>query len=289
MPPDPLELAARSADQQESMSLIAMPATQSATQSALRQPPISPYPFVPDTFYDLPKPRTLGRVRMPVRAVLLSVLGFVLLVSMVVVFRLSGLHESIGPDWRFTAYMLVGNVMLVALWVWLPRWIMKRHDAIHLVQWRRPRRADLLWALLGLGIMVVVWFAFEQIADWGDWWWTFRAEPPEGWTAFPNWWVACALAVSAVIMAPFIEETFFRGFILGGLNRVWWMLPSLVLSAALFSALHVNLYAAIPFSLFGLIFGALYLRTKHLTAPALAHAGWNFGVTILLIVEYGVG
>ncbi|MCY3568666.1 MAG: type II CAAX endopeptidase family protein [Chloroflexi bacterium] len=284
MPIDPLDLSARRAVQRDPMSLNAFPAAQTA-----HPPPITPHPFVPDSFLDLPKRRTLGRARMPLRAVSLSLLGFVLLVLVVVVIRLSGLEERVEPNWRLAIDMTAAYAMLAVLWVWLPRWIMRRHDAADLIQWRRPRRGDVLWALCGLVSMVVVWLVFEQIADWGDWWWTFRGEPPEDWSAFPNWWVAGMLAASAVILAPLVEETFFRGFILGGLNRVWWMVPSLVLSAALFSAVHLNLYAAIPFGIFGLIFGALYLRTKHLTAPALAHAGWNLGVILLLVAEHGVG
>lgn len=285
MPPDLLELTSRRAEQHEGMSLIALPAAQTSAAPALE----SPLSFAPDKFYDLPRPRTLGRVRMPIRAIFLAVIAFVLIVAVIVALRLSGIREDLGPTWFYIVTLIATEVLLILLWVWLPRRVMRRHNSLHLLKWRRPRRADLLAAIVALALMAAIWVVFFEVADWGGWWWTVRTEPPEGWTAFPNWWVAAAVILAAVIMAPVIEETFFRGFILGGLNRVWWVIPSTVLGAALFSAVHVNLYAAIPFGLFGLILGALYLRTQHLTAPALAHAGWNLGVTVLWIARYGVG
>ncbi len=285
MPTDPLELAARGAEQHESMSLIALP----SGRSVVGPTHDSPHSFVPAEFYDLPRPRTLGRVRMPVRAVFLAVLGVFLAISLFVILHLSGLEEGVGSTWYFAVSLVGAEALLLLLWVWLPRRIMRRHSSAHVLKWRRPLRGDLLWSLAGLAIMAVIWIIFVELAELGDWWWTVRAEPPEDWNAFPNWWVAAGVAFAAVIMAPLVEETFFRGFILGGLNRVWWMIPSILLSAALFSAVHINLYTAIPFALFGLILGALYLRTGHLTAPALAHGGWNLGVTVLLIVKYGVG
>ncbi len=285
MPVDPLELSARRAGQSGPMSLIALPAAQVAPTGALPEP----VTFVPDAFYDLPRPRTLGRVRMPLRALILSVMAFVLLVALIVGFRLSGIDDDLGPTWFFIVTLASSEALLILLWVWLPRWILRRHHAAHVLRWRRPRRADLLWTVGALALMAVIWVVFVELANWGGWWWAVRTDPPDDWNAFPNWWVAAGVLIAAVILAPLIEETFFRGFILGGLNRVWWMIPSMLVSAALFSAVHVNLYAAIPFGLFGLILGALYIRTQHLTAPALAHAGWNLGVIGLWIVEYGVG
>lgn len=285
---DPLELVARAARQHDEMALIALPAAQSSI-AVPAVAPVAPISFVPDAFYDLPLPRTLGSVRMPVRALFLTLMGVVLIVTMFVALRLAGIHDAIGPTWFYFVTLVATEALMIVLWFWLPRRIMRRHDSLQLLQWRRPRRSDVLWALSALALMAVVWFVFVELADWGGWWWTVRTEPPDDWTAFPNWWIAAGVIVGAVILAPLIEETFFRGFILGGLNRVWWMVPSVIVSAALFSGVHVNLYAAIPFGLFGLILGVLYLRTQHLTAPALAHAGWNLGVTVLWIVQYGVG
>ena len=285
MPPEHPELTSRSAEQHEGASLIALPAAQTSAAPS----PESPLSFAPDTFYDLPRPRTLGRVRMPIRAIFLAVIAFALILAVIVALRLSGIREDLGPTWFYIVTLIATEALLILLWVWLPRRVMRRHNSLHLLKWRRPRRADLLSAIVALTLMAAIWVIFVELAGWGGWWWTVRTEPPEGWTAFLNWWVAAAVILAAVVMAPVIEETFFRGFILGGLNRVWWMIPSVVLSAGLFSAVHVNLYAAIPFGLFGLILGALYLRTQHLTAPALAHAGWNLGVTVLWIARYGVG
>ena len=298
MPEDALRLIAQPADQQSTLTLVAQPAGQSSPAPISYVPDT---PDTPDTWLDLPAPvtfepeaveptpRSLGRVRMPVRVLFLVLFSILVIVGLIVGLRLSNIDEDLGATWFFVVTVAVSEIVLVALWVVLPRWILRRHDSIHVVKWRRPQRVDLVWGIGGLALMAVTWIVFVEIADWGNWWWTVRTEPPEDWNAFPNWWVAAAVFVGSVVMAPFIEETFFRGFILGGLNRVWWVIPSVIVSAALFSAMHLNLYVAIPFALFGLILAALYLRTRHLTAPALAHAGWNLGVSVLWIVRYGVG
>ncbi len=182
MPPEHPELTSRSAEQHEGASWIALPAAQTSAAPS----PESPLSFAPDTFYDLPRPRTLGRVRMPIRAIFLAVIAFALIVAVIVALRLSGIREDLGPSWFYIITLVATEVLLILLWVWLPSRVMRRHNSLHLLKWRRPRRADLLSAIVALALMAAIWVAFVELADWGGWWWTVRTEPPEGWTAFPK-------------------------------------------------------------------------------------------------------
>ena len=228
---------------------------------------------------------------MPLRVVFLTALTLALVAGWAYLSTQISAYEQLGWEWWFAVIMAGGSLLTVVCWVVIPRWILKRHQSSALVAWRRPTRQDVNWICAGLAVMVGFWLVYWEIVPWTGWDWALPVELPDdaNVAAFSSWRHVAIFAVAAVIVAPIVEETFFRGFMLGGLNRVWWLIPSLLLSAALFSAVHFNLRVVIPFAVFGLVLGALYLRTKHLTAPALAHAGWNLGVTAFLIAENGIG
>jgi len=88
------------------------------------------------------------------------------------------------------------------------------------------------------------------------------------------------LAISAVIIAPLIEEVVFRGVFQTSLLRLFngkhW--PALLIAAAVFSVIHwsvVPWQGLVPLFVLGLVFGYLYERTGSLLTPILAHAIFN--------------
>ena len=87
--------------------------------------------------------------------------------------------------------------------------------------------------------------------------------------------VVVLLGISAVLVAPVMEEVFFRGFLIGALSRAWSAPIALLGSSAVFAALHFDVGSMIPFALIGLVFGALYLRAKSVAAVVIAHLGFN--------------
>lgn len=290
IPQDALDLVARPAKQQSTIKLVALPAAQSAAAPDSYSP--AERPELPAPVSDEPPvARTLGPIRMPVRVLFLTALTLGLASGWVYLLIQTSLYEHLGWEWWFVVILAGLSLVSVLCWVVIPRWILRRHQATHLIGWRRPTSQDFRWMSAGLAVMVGFWIVYWQIIPWTDWEWALPVQPPDDASVvgFVSWWHVAIFALTTVIVAPIVEETFFRGFMLGGLNRVWWLIPSLLLSAVLFSAVHFNLRVIIPFAVFGLVLGALYLRTKHLTAPALAHACWNLGVTVLLGLEYGVG
>ena len=100
--------------------------------------------------------------------------------------------------------------------------------------------------------------------------------------------VVVLLGISAVIVAPVAEEIFFRGFLVGALSRVWLAPLALLGSSAVFAVLHFDIGSMIPFALVGLVFGALYLRTKSVAAPVLAHLGFNLVGYFGSLINQGV-
>ena len=95
-----------------------------------------------------------------------------------------------------------------------------------------------------------------------------------------------------VVLAPVMEEIFFRGFLLNRLNAKYGPVRAVVLSSLLFGLLHANILGA---TLLGAMLAIVHFRTRSLVAPILAHAG-NNAVGFLLYLaaasgtrSYGVG
>ena len=87
----------------------------------------------------------------------------------------------------------------------------------------------------------------------------------------------CAAFVVAVIVAPVVEETYFRGWIFTSLRQSWGRWPAVIISALLFGLAHyksTHLYALAVFPL-GLILAALRERTGSAGTSMLFHAANN--------------
>lgn len=91
------------------------------------------------------------------------------------------------------------------------------------------------------------------------------------------------LLVGGALVAPLVEEVFFRGFVFGGLcGRYGWRRAALI-SAALFAVIHFTPTAILPIFLLGYIFAYLYRRSGSLWPGILMHMATN---TLALGVAY---
>ena len=87
--------------------------------------------------------------------------------------------------------------------------------------------------------------------------------------------VLAAASALAIIAAPFVEELFFRGFVLQGLTRHMTPVKAALLSSALFAVAHVRPVTYVPIFLIGLILALLFLKTRSLPLAMAAHAVYN--------------
>lgn len=95
-------------------------------------------------------------------------------------------------------------------------------------------------------------------------------------------WKDLLLSLLAFFLGAFYEEILLRGYLLTRLCRtrlnVW---ASLIISSAIFSALHlanqgISFLALIELFLSGITFGLMFLFTKNLWFPVIAHCAWNW-------------
>jgi membrane protease YdiL (CAAX protease family) len=77
-----------------------------------------------------------------------------------------------------------------------------------------------------------------------------------------------------LVLVPF-EEWFFRGVVLQHLSRLTGRLFALILSSALFSIAHGTLTAFGARFAYGVVLGAVYLRTGSLWPSMVAHYATN--------------
>ena len=144
---------------------------------------------------------------------------------------------------------------------------------------RLPRRGGwwLPLALLG-GALAVVWLYFAVLAALG-------VEPggniPE--EAFDSVPLVVLVGVLSLAVAPFMEETFFRGFLFGGLRGRWGVFWAALGTGFLFSLAHIDPLLFIPFTAVGMLFAWGYVYSGSLLASMIAHLlfnGLSFGLAV---------
>lgn len=88
-------------------------------------------------------------------------------------------------------------------------------------------------------------------------------------------------AVTAVL-APLLEESVFRGFLLPSLSKLMPVPLAIVLSSAAFAAAHLSVRDAPVLFTLGCLLGCVYVRSRALASPMLVHGLWNGTVLTVL-------
>ena len=143
---------------------------------------------------------------------------------------------------------------------------------------------DLVFGLLLVTIILTSFFVIEVKLGWlvvKDWNWQALTLAALLRTA----WVGLLVNIGVAIG----EETIFRGYLLTGLKTGLGKWPALSVMMVIFGLFHLPAYSAsggmhswtltlaiLLATLFGGLFGLIYLRTKSLWLPISLHFAWNF-------------
>jgi len=104
-------------------------------------------------------------------------------------------------------------------------------------------------------------------------------------------------ALLVVVVAPVVEELFFRGFFFRALRNWKGLWPAALITGAVFGAIHLgsaDLKAILPLAVLGLALCLLYAQTDSLYPPIAVHAinnsvafgsavGWSWQIPLLLV------
>lgn len=233
--------------------------------------------------------------KVPKRFALRILGGFVLLYAAILLVNLvlgvgpNLLMRWMGASANFRAY--IGNTLTYGLriiaYIVLPALALKRITGID------PRRAffpirlnpwkDMLFGFLLVAGVLALFFIVEVRAGWlvvdG---WSWQKIPLDAWlrTAWVGLLVNLGVAVG--------EETIFRGYLLSSLKLAWGGWRALLAMMVIFGLFHLIAYSEGGFqsgslalaillaTLFGGLFGLVYLRLGSLWLPVVLHFTWNF-------------
>ena len=81
--------------------------------------------------------------------------------------------------------------------------------------------------------------------------------------------------VTAIVLAPLIEEILFRGILYRTLQQLGYPRVGLYGSSILFGLIHSNLVTLLPLTCLALVFALLYDRTNNLMSSIAAHSLFN--------------
>ncbi|MGD8902093.1 MAG: type II CAAX endopeptidase family protein [Anaerolineae bacterium] len=102
------------------------------------------------------------------------------------------------------------------------------------------------------------------------------------------WW----LLLAGIVVAPVVEELFFRGFLYAGLAQRYSWRRAAVISSALFALIHLQPLAIPPIFILGYIFAYLYRRSGSIWPAVVMHVATNalgLGAAYLLSRLTGTG
>ncbi len=95
-------------------------------------------------------------------------------------------------------------------------------------------------------------------------------------------WLFLGYVFLIVLVAPIVEETFFRGLVYSYFREKYGVKMAYFLSALLFGIAHQSAWAFVGTFLAGLGLAYLFEKSKSLITNILAHMVWNGVVTIFL-------
>lgn len=92
------------------------------------------------------------------------------------------------------------------------------------------------------------------------------------------------IALTAVVVAPLVEETLFRGILFRAMNARLPFWTAAIASGFIFATAHDLPAALLPITLLGVLFAFLTRRSQSLLASAGAHAVYNGVITVIMLL-----
>jgi membrane protease YdiL (CAAX protease family) len=151
---------------------------------------------------------------------------------------------------------------------------------------------DLFLFCLRAALIVLIYIPVSYVLpDFAAWWLVWLSEPlvyldtDGSLPLFAN----LLSFISLVVLGPIVEELLFRGYLLHRWSRKWGLTTGILLSSAVFGALHAD---PLGVAIFGIGMCVLYLRTQSLYVPILAHMIYNLTVWVwdlIGVLTEGIG
>jgi membrane protease YdiL (CAAX protease family) len=260
------------------------------TPQDLPAEPAEPLPAAPP-----PPPRLNPRAENPVwnlwdvlliTGVSVAALIVAQIVVLIVAYFLPQFHHASIPTLAKNTLLLVpaqvlGYLLIVGFMAFL-LWTKYRSGFARAIRWNAPparTAAAALFAGGGLGLVSLVFSSLVQK-------WVPKSLPID--EMFQSTASAYMLAAFAVLVAPVVEEIFFRGFLYPALARKTGPVVAIALTAVAFALIHEGqlAHAWLPLlwlSVVGAVLTTVRAATKSVATTVLIHMGYN---GILMLLDY---
>ena len=98
-----------------------------------------------------------------------------------------------------------------------------------------------------------------------------------------NSYIKLAIVLTILVLAPLGEEIFFRGFFYAALRKRFGVIAAIIVSAAIFSAMHLDLSGFLPLFGVGIGLAMIYQKYQNIWYNIIIHAVFN-SISIILFI-----
>lgn len=182
-------------------------------------------------------------------------------------------------------FLVQNGLVLMTFTILVVASLVRKHDIVRLFGFDRVQgRALAIWIVISFTVITLCTFAAMWL--WQAW---IRdllgpAKPQDSILRLrenPN--LLVSYLFSAVVMAPFVEEILFRGFLYPTLKRYTQPLVAMVVTAGIFAAIHLHLPSLFPLFVLSCLLTVAYELCGSLWVPILVHATFNaLNITITM-------
>lgn len=219
----------------------------------------------------------------------LDAIGLLLVAQIVALLWGASTISAIYPDPAEKPELIpVPTLMLANLGLWagyllLPILLARSRAADVLALNRfKAKPIDVAWGLvagvaLQLGVLNALYWFILKIVD-GD----PSAAAQSLYDSIDSPFQAVLFVLSVVVVAPFIEEWFYRGVMLRGLNSAFGPVVAVLVTSVVFTAVHQSLVQAPGLFVFSVVVSVMAIKTGRLGMSWFAHAAFN-GATVVVL------
>lgn len=222
------------------------------------------------------------------------VIVFILELVLFILFKLFGVQDLIkviSPESGmralslFLIYLAQVAAMIIPLWYIA---VKKKHAVLGDFGFRyiKPFKA-ILWVVggyifyIGLGTLVILLFYEIGIGALG-----FEPQKPVFEIFGDNIFGIIIAGLIALVIAPFAEEIFFRGFMLQTIAKNISPAWGVVLTAMIFASVHFEFQSIMPLLILSLVLNILFIKTKSIWPGIIFHIFNN--TAAFIIVLFGI-
>ncbi len=192
------------------------------------------------------------------------------------------LSTSSEPPWWFIASGLVG------LWIGFlsaTALVQVRYRVLSIPRVFVLRATDVGYVLLGVGLQFAIGLVYSPFH-------VKLGGPANKILGGATGWEFAVVAIMTVVGAPIVEELFFRGTLLRGLQGLFRVFsPTVALVAAivtdgvLFGLAHGELVQFPGLAVVGVVLAYVYVRTQRLLPSMIAHASFNAVALVAVLAQ----